>query len=150
MKPWCVTGGSKILLYNDMVNKIGFRGREMSELGKKRLPDGVLEKVAERFKLLSEPMRLRLIQAMTDGEKSVSELVEETGGLQANVSKHLGILLESGVIGRRKQGLRAYYRITDETVFELCDLVCGSIQDRLLGELERFSLSSTSARDRLD
>lgn len=118
----------------------------MADHVEKRLPDEVLERIAERFKLLSEPMRLKLIQAMMDGEKNVSELVEETGGLQANVSKHLGILLEAGVIGRRKQGLKAYYRITDETVFELCDLVCGSIQDRLLGELERFSFSDASGR----
>jgi ArsR family transcriptional regulator len=121
-------------------------GRTMADHVKERLPDEVLERIAERFKLLSEPMRLKLIQAMMDGEKNVSELVEETGGLQANVSKHLGILLEAGVIGRRKQGLKAYYRITDETVFELCDLVCGSIQDRLLGELERFSFSDASGR----
>lgn len=106
-----------------------------------RLPDEVIEKVAERFKVLSEPMRLKLIRAMMGGEKNVSELAEEIGGMQANVSKHLGILLEAGMIGRRKEGLRTYYRITDQTVFELCDLVCGSIQERLLGELERFSFS---------
>ncbi len=111
-----------------------------------KLPDEVIGMLAERFRILSEPMRLKLIQAMMDGEKNVSELVEETGGLQANVSKHLRILSESGVIGRRKQGLRAYYRITDETVFELCDLVCGSIQERLLGELEHFSFSDASER----
>ena len=66
-----------------------------------------------------------------DGEKTVSQLVRETGALQANVSKHLGILLDAGILGRRKEGTSAYYRITDETVFELCDLVCGSIEDRL-------------------
>ncbi len=95
--------------------------------------------VAERFKVLSEPMRLKLLYALMDGEKTVSELVQETGGLQANVSKHLGVLLDAGVVGRRKQGLNAYYRIADKTVYELCDLVCGSIHDRLAADLDSFS-----------
>lgn len=105
----------------------------------RKLSEGALEKVAERFKVLSEPMRLRLLYALMDGEKNVSELVEETGGLQANVSKHLGVLLEAGSVGRRKRGLNACYRITDESIFELCDLVCGSVYDRLVAELEGFS-----------
>jgi DNA-binding transcriptional ArsR family regulator len=103
------------------------------------LSEAALEKVAERFKVLSEPMRLRLLYALMDGEKNVSGLVEKTGGLQANVSKHLGILLDGGFVGRRKQGLLTYYRITDESIFELCDLVCGSIHDRLAAELDSFS-----------
>ena len=94
--------------------------------------------VAERFKALAEPTRLRLIAALMDGEKTVSELVEETGGLQANVSKHLGVLLDAGILGRRKQGLHSFYRITDETVYELCELVCGSIRERLNADLENF------------
>lgn len=105
----------------------------------RRLSEAALGKVAERFKVLSEPTRLKLLYALMDGERSVSELVEATGGLQANVSKHLGMLLEAGVVGRRKQGLNSYYRITDASIFELCDLVCGSIYDRLAAELEDFS-----------
>lgn len=111
----------------------------MAGHAKRRLSEVALEKVAERFKVLSEPMRLRLLYALMDGEKNVSDLVEETGGLQANVSKHLGVLLDAGFVGRRKQGLNACYRITDESIFELCDLVCGSIHDRLTAELESFS-----------
>ncbi len=110
----------------------------MSEHRKKRLSEGVFEMIAQRFKALSEPMRLKLVYALMDGEKTVSELVRETGGLQANVSKHLGVLLDAGVVGRRKQGLNAYYRIADETVYELCDLVCGSIYERLAAELDSF------------
>ncbi len=110
----------------------------MPEHHKKSLSEGVLEMIAQRFKALSEPMRLKLVYALMDGEKTVSELVRETGGLQANVSKHLGVLLDAGVVGRRKQGLNAYYRIADETVYELCDLVCGSIYDRLAAELDSF------------
>lgn len=111
----------------------------MGERGKQGLSRAALEKVAERFKALSEPMRLRLVYALMEGEKTVSRLVEETGGLQANVSKHLGVLHEAGILGRRKEGTSVYYRITDETVFELCELVCGSIEDRLAAELRDLS-----------
>lgn len=116
--------------------------REGNEI--KDLPDGALRMVAERFKALSEPMRLRLISALMDGEKTVSQLVEETGGLQANVSKHLGLLLDAGLVGRRKQGLHSYYRITDPTVYELCDLVCGSITERLNADLKGFSATGSA------
>lgn len=106
---------------------------------RKHLSKAALVKVAELFKVLSEPMRLMLLYALTEGEKSVSQLVQETGATQANVSKHLAILLDAGVVGRRKQGTSSYYRITDESVFELCDVACGSIYDRMLSELGRFS-----------
>lgn len=111
----------------------------MRKKRKARLSDEALEMVAERFKILSEPMRLRLIYSLMDGERSVTQLVEETGSLQANVSKHLGMMLDAGVVGRRKEGLRAYYRVADESIYELCDLVCGSIQGKLEAELGRLS-----------
>jgi ArsR family transcriptional regulator len=114
--------------------------------GKKKLSEPTLERVAERFKVLSEPMRLKLLYALMDGEKNVSELMQETGSLQANVSKHLGVLLDAGFVRRRKQGVSAYYRITDESIFELCDLVCGSIYERLATELD--SLSGAPPRER--
>lgn len=101
-----------------------------------------LDKVAERFKALSEPMRLHLVYSLMNHEKTVSELVKETGGAQANVSKHLSMLQEAGILGRRKHGTSAYYRIVDESIFELCELVCGSIHDRLLAELEELDTSS--------
>lgn len=105
---------------------------------KRKLSGAALEKVAERFKALSEPMRLRLLYGLMNGEKTVSELVRETGGVQANVSKHLSVLLDAGILGRRKQGTSSYYRIVDESIFELCDLVCGSIHDRLVAELDEL------------
>ena len=116
----------------------------MAKGTKRLLSEAALEKVAERFKALSEPMRLRLVYALMEGEKPVSRLVEETGALQANVSKHLGILLDAGVLARRKEGTSAYYRIADETVFELCNLVCGSLEDRLASELEDLSAIPSS------
>ncbi len=111
---------------------------------KRKLSGAALEKVSERFKALSEPMRLRLIYALMDGEKTVSELVRETGAVQANVSKHLSVLLDAGILGRRKQGTSAYYRIIDESIFELCDLACGSIYDRLVAELDEFDATTRS------
>jgi DNA-binding transcriptional ArsR family regulator len=117
----------------------------MANRGRDNLSEKALEKVAERFKALSEPMRLRLVYALMDGEKTVSQLVEQTGGLQANVSKHLGVLLDAGILGRRKEGTSAYYRISDKSVFELCDLVCGSIEERLAAELRTFSAASSAA-----
>jgi len=108
---------------------------------KENLSDEAFDMIGERFKALAEPMRLRLIYALMDDEKNVSQLVEETGGFQANISKHLKMLLEAGVVARRKQGLNSYYSIADQTVFELCDLMCGSIQDRLEADLGSFSRS---------
>lgn len=104
-----------------------------------RLPEEALEILAERFKVFSKPMRLKLIYALMDGERTVSELMQSTGGMQANVSKHLAMLLDAGVVGRRKQGLHAYYRIVDESIYELCETVCGSLEERLAADLDVFS-----------
>lgn len=114
----------------------------MPEYRKKDLSDEAFEMLGEQFKAFSEPMRLKLVYGLMDGEKTVSELVEETGGLQANVSKHLRMLLEAGVVDRRKQGLNSYYNIADESIFKLCDLMCNSVQDRLTSDLKSFSASA--------
>ena len=90
-----------------------------------------LELIALRFKLLSEPMRLRILHELMAGGRTVSDLVGRLGTGQANISKHLGLLLQNGVLSRRKQGLNAYYEICDTSVFRLCDLVCGSLGKRL-------------------
>lgn len=88
----------------------------------------LLELIAGRFKILAEPMRLRILSALRTGEKTVTELVDETGAGQANVSKHLGLLHRNRLVERRKDGLNVYYCITDEGIFRLCDLVCGSLE----------------------
>lgn len=87
-----------------------------------------LEMVAGRFRVLGEPMRLRILNELRDGERTVGELVEGTGAGQANVSKHLNLLHRHGLVARRKSGLNVHYRITDAGVFRLCDLVCGSLE----------------------
>ena len=100
-------------------------------MSKEILSDEALAMVASRFRLLAEPTRLKILQTLGTGEMSVSELVGATGSGQANVSKHLGALLEAGVVSRRKEGLNAIYRVADETIFELCDTVCERLKIQL-------------------
>lgn len=88
--------------------------------------------IARRFSVLGEPTRLRLLNLMhSRGEASVSELVEATGGTQANVSKHLGVLLGERMVARRRDGSRALYRIADPTLIALCDEVCAGVRGQL-------------------
>lgn len=109
-------------------------------MSKKRdLNDAALEMIASRFRLMSEPMRLKILHTLGDREMNVGELVAATGANQANVSKHLGILHDAGVVGRRKQGLTVHYRVTDATIFDLCDLVCSRLKSHF--DLRRLSLS---------
>ena len=90
------------------------------------------ELMARRFAVLGEPTRLRLLNLMHDrGEASVSELVEATGGMQANVSKHLGVMLGERMVTRRREGNRALYSIADPTLMKLCDEICAGVRDQL-------------------
>jgi ArsR family transcriptional regulator len=110
----------------------------------RELSDEAMELLAARFRLLSEPTRLRILHALGRDEMTVGQLVEATGAGQANVSKHLAILLDGGLISRRKQGLNAFYRVADATVFDLCDAVCTSLADRLAAQhsaVRRFARS---------
>lgn len=95
------------------------------------LPDELVELIARRFRVIGEPMRIRLLDRLRDGEATVNELSEALGASQQNVSKHLAILAEVGILGRRKAGTHVYYRIVDEGVFALCEQVCGSVQEQL-------------------
>jgi DNA-binding transcriptional ArsR family regulator len=95
------------------------------------LPDDLVELIARRFRVLGEPMRIKLLDQLRAGEASVNELSIALDSSQQNVSKHLTVLAEVGILGRRKQGTYVYYRIVDEGVFALCDQVCGSVQQQL-------------------
>ncbi len=99
------------------------------------LPDAFVERVAERFRVLGEPMRIRVLERLREGEATVSDLQDATGASQQNVSKHLGVLLREGVVQRRKEGNFSHYSIADPLIFALCDDVCGSLQ-REVQELE--------------
>lgn len=87
----------------------------------------VLELIAERFKALAEPARLNILNALRQREMTVSELMSATGLGQANVSKHLQLLHTLGFVERRKEGLYVHYRLADEDVFRLCDIMCGRL-----------------------
>lgn len=92
-----------------------------------------IDMVAARFRILGEPLRIRIIQELQAGEKNVSQLVEAIGSTQPNISKHLRILQENGLVGRRQAGSVVYCFIADPTVLDLCDAVCASLQSRLAG-----------------
>lgn len=91
------------------------------------LNDAALIRVAEVFKALAEPRRLKLLNALRDGERNVSELVQLTASTQANVSKHLSVLLQAGLIQREPRGTAAYYRMANDSTYQLCDIVCGQL-----------------------
>ena len=99
------------------------------------LPEPLIEVVAQRFRVLGEPMRIRLLDRLRAGDATVGELQEALGASQQNVSKHLGILHAAGMVSRTKRGNSTLYSISDPSVFELCDQVCGGVR-RQLSELE--------------
>jgi DNA-binding transcriptional ArsR family regulator len=107
----------------------------------------VLELVAARFRILGDPVRLRLLQRL-HRETSVGELALEIGTTQPNVSKHLKVLLDAGMVARRQEGNVAYYAIADESVFELCDLVCERLRDRFEQQAKALMTASAPPRAR--
>ena len=94
----------------------------------KALTSDQLIHVAERFKALAEPSRLDILQALKAGERNVGDILEKTGLGQANVSKHLRVLHAAGFVERRKEGVSTFYRLADNDVFKLCELMCGRLE----------------------
>ena len=90
-----------------------------------------LTPVAEYFKVLSEPSRLQVLCALKSGTKNVTEIMDATQLGQANVSKHLKILTQAGMVSRHPQGVSVYYEIMDPLIFELCEWVCDRLSTRL-------------------
>lgn len=95
------------------------------------IPSDLAEVIAQRFRLIGDATRIRLLDRLRDSEASVRELSESIGASQQNVSKHLLMLAEAGIVARRKQGNSVYYSIADEGIFELCEQVCGSLEQQL-------------------
>lgn len=91
------------------------------------LPKEALEQVAAYFQALSEPTRLQILNLLQDGERSVGELAQLCDYTSANISRHLAILSKHRLVARESRGTSVYYRIADDSVYALCDLVCGSI-----------------------
>jgi DNA-binding transcriptional ArsR family regulator len=108
------------------------------------LPDPLVDLIAHRFRVLSEPMRIKLLDQLREGPATVQELQDATGGSQQNVSKHLGVLAQAGLVTREKDGNFVRYAIADEGVFRMCEEVCGGLR-RQLDELDSV-LQGSAAR----
>src|SRR5574341_895907 len=107
-----------------------------------------LQFVAARFKILADPLRLRILHTLQDGERSVTAITEAVGATQPNVSKHLKILQEAGFLARRQDGNTVYYAIADRSVFALCDLVCSSLYEHFTTHASAFVTPSAPAAQR--
>lgn len=107
------------------------------------LNDKNFEFVAGRFRVLADPVRLRILNALSGGELPVAEIAKATAASQANVSKHLGVLLRAGLVSRRKEGLFVFYACADRSVYQICDVVCGSLRDWLAAGLAQFETTPT-------
>jgi DNA-binding transcriptional ArsR family regulator len=101
------------------------------------LPQPLVELIAQRFRVIGEPMRIHLLDALRDGPLTINELTEALGASQQNVSKHVGVLAQAGIVSREKDGTRVRCSIADESVFELCELVCGGLR-RQVAELDQI------------
>jgi len=121
-----------ISLHNDLASHFYMSEENIPE-SSKQLSPLALELIAGRFKALSEPVRLRLLDVLMAGERTVGQLVEASGSGQANVSKHLALLRDTGMVGMRKEGLSTICFIADPIVTELCEMMCR----RLREEMER-------------
>jgi DNA-binding transcriptional ArsR family regulator len=106
-------------------------GRKIQAMVQHPLPNELVELIAGRFRVLADPTRIKLLDQLRDGEATVQELTETIGSTQQNVSKHLRVLLQAGIVGRCKRGNYAYYSVTDKGVFALCEDVCGSLAEQV-------------------
>jgi ArsR family transcriptional regulator len=111
-------------------------------------PDEILDRMAEKFRMLSDPTRLSILRAILPGERSVGQVVSETGQSQANVSKHLKMLAESGMVRRRKEGLQGFYAVSDPLCETLCQQVCGTVLEEARAQVEQNSRLLTTWRER--
>jgi DNA-binding transcriptional ArsR family regulator len=107
-----------------------------------QLTDPVVELVAARFRAMGEPLRIKLLDHLRQGEASVGELTAVLGANQQNISRHLAVLHGAGIVGRRKAGTKTLYSIADPTVFALCDIVCGALEQSAADLVRVFGTGS--------
>ena len=101
----------------------------------------MIELVARRFQVLGEPFRLRILQALQGRAMTVNQIVERLEANQPNISKHLQILFDAGLVGRERSGNSVFYSITDPVVFKLCELVCRSTA-RQAAHVQRYAVGA--------
>ncbi|HEV2349079.1 MAG TPA: metalloregulator ArsR/SmtB family transcription factor [Terriglobia bacterium] len=106
----------------------------------------VIEAVARRFRVLGEPQRLRILQVLETGPRTVTQLVEELEANQPNVSRHLQALFETGLIARERSGNSIVYSVSDPVVFKLCGLVCNNVLERARAEMAEMDLAGRGSR----
>jgi len=94
----------------------------------------LLARIADRLKALADPTRLAILHALERGERNVSDLLEEIGGSQANLSKHLARMRHAGILAARRDGTNAYYRVIDPAAFAVCRTVCDALEARVESE----------------
>ncbi len=112
---------------------------------KKNMTEDAILQVSDVLKAMADPMRLRILHSLHEGELSVTSIIETVGGSQANVSRHLAVLRRAGLVDVRREGLNAFYSITDPRVFTICESVCSSIGERLDRELEQVQAAVKTA-----
>ena len=95
------------------------------------LPVPLVDLIAQRFRVIGEPMRIRILDTLRDGPLTVNELADQFDSTQQNVSKHVGVLARAGIVGREKDGTRVRCFIADDSVFALCELVCGGLRKQV-------------------
>ncbi len=106
----------------------------------------LMSRIAERLKALADPTRLKILHSLEEGERTVSEILEEVGGSQANVSKHLGIMRRVGILESRREGINVYYRVVDPAAFAVCRSVCDALEQRADSERRLLRRAVASAR----
>lgn len=111
-------------------------------MGELDISDEMLDLVAQRFRVLSDPMRLKILRCLQEGESTVGSLVELTGSSQPNISKHLTVLRNAGLVARRQDGNQALFSIAAPFVFELCETVCNGIVEELEAKRVAFGVST--------
>ena len=105
----------------------------------KALTSEQLSHIAERFKALGEPSRLEILQALRQGERTVTEILTATGLGQANASRHLQLLFAAGLVDRRREGPSTWYRLADPDVLKLCELMCGRLEREAAARRKLFA-----------
>jgi DNA-binding transcriptional ArsR family regulator len=95
------------------------------------IPLDLAELIAARMRVIGDANRIRILDLLRDGELSVNQITERLGTSQQNASKHLGLLLQAGIVARRKEGTSSYYSVADAGVYELCEQVCGGLRQQL-------------------
>jgi DNA-binding transcriptional ArsR family regulator len=101
------------------------------------LPGPLVDLIAQRFRVIGEPMRIRLLDLLRERPMTINELTHALGTTQQNVSKHVGVLAQAGIVGREKEGTHVRCFIADDSVFELCEIVCGGLRTQV-AELDQL------------